>query len=218
MTAKRLRLALLGLLGLGILLFLIIASAGLSKLSAKSKDMVGLKQQSQLLDAQLDSLSGAKKQIQQYGYFKEVAKTVIPADKDQAKAILDISQFAAQTGFLIGGITFPTSTLAGQSTTSVPSTTTNAATATPSQIISQAKPVSGIPGLYSIDLTITPQTGCEIPSPLQITYPKMINFMRKIEQNRRTAQITQVIISPVINPQCQEQFNFTLTIAIFIKP
>lgn len=218
MTAKRLRLALLGLLGLGILLFLITASVGLSKLSAKSKSMVGLKQQSQLLDAQLDSLGGAKKQIQQYGYFKEVAKTVIPADKDQAKAVLDISQFADQSGFLIGGITFPTSTLTGVPTTTVPSSTTNATTATPSQIISQAKPVSGIPGLYSIDLTITPQTGCEIPGQLQITYPKMIKFMKKIEQNRRTAQITQVIIQPVINPQCQEQFNFNLTIRIFIKP
>src|SRR4051812_28054755 len=102
MTAQRLRLILLAMLGLGIVIFLASASLGLSKLSAKSEDMVGLKNQSQLLEAQLDSLTSAKKEIQQFGYFKEIAKTVIPADKDQARAVLDLSQFADQSGFLIG--------------------------------------------------------------------------------------------------------------------
>src|SRR4051812_13019967 len=125
MNAKRLRLVLLGALVLGVVLFLTIASLGSSKLSAKSEDMVTLKQQSQLLEAQLNSLSSAKKQIQQYGYFKEVAKTVIPSDKDQAKAVFDISQFADQSGFLIGTITFPTSSLSKQSTAGTAPTSVN---------------------------------------------------------------------------------------------
>jgi hypothetical protein len=218
MTAQRLRLILLALLGLGIVVFLATASLGLSKLSTKSEAMVGLKNQSQLLEAQLDSLSSAKKEIQQYSYFKEAAKTVIPADKDQARAVLDLSQFADQSGFLIGGITFPTSTLNAPALRTAPGTAANAATASPSQVISQAKPVSSIPGLYSIELTVTPQTGCEIPANKQITYPKMISFMQKVEHNRRTAQISQVIIEPVSNQQCTEQFNFNLTVNIFIKP
>jgi hypothetical protein len=222
MSAQRLRLILLGLLGLGALVFLVTASFGMSKLSAESQDMVDLKKQSQLLDAQLDSLSSAKKDIQQYSYFKDVAKTVIPSDKDQAQAVLDISQFANQSGFLIGTMTFPISTLAksaaGSTPTSTGTTSTNAASATSSQVISQAKPVSGISGLYSIELTVTPQTGCDLPPSKAVTYAKMLNFMQKIERNRRTAQISSVTVEPVVNQQCGVQFNFNLAVNIFLKP
>jgi type II secretory pathway pseudopilin PulG len=218
MTPQRLRLVLLGLLAVAVVVFLAVASFGLSTLSSKSKDMVDLKQQSQLLDAQLDSLNSAKKEIQQYSYFKDVAKTVIPSDKDQAQAVLDIFKLADESGINIQSVTFPASTLGGTSTTTAPVSTGNAETAAPSTVISQAKPVSGISGLYSIVLTITPATGDKVPAARQVTYPKLLDFLDRLERNRRTAQVTQVSIQPQVAASGAQTINFTLTTNIFIKP
>jgi hypothetical protein len=66
-----------------------------------------------------------------------------------------------------------------------------------------------------LTLIITPQTGSEVPANLQVTYPKILAFLKSIEDNRRTAQITQVLITP---PEKQgDSFTFTLTVNIFIK-
>jgi Tfp pilus assembly protein PilO len=222
MNSQRLRLVLLGLIGVTVVIFVGVFFMGQSTLKAKSQKLVDLKLQSDLADQQLNSLKQAKKQVAQYSYFKEVAKSVIPSDKDQAQAILDISRFADQSGFLIASITFPNSTLDKQSVAAVPAAGApagNAASAKPSSIISQAKPVPGIAGLYSIELTVTPQSGSGVADNRQVTYTKMIDFLKRIEHNRRTAQITQVTVEPKLTENSNQQFfNFTLIINIFIKP
>jgi type II secretory pathway pseudopilin PulG len=218
MNAKKLRLILFGLLALSIIIFLAIASLGLSMLSSKSQKMIDLKQQSQQLEAQLNGLSAAKKAVQQYSYFKGVAKTVIPADKDQAQTVLDIFKLADEAGMNIQSITFPASTLGGVSSLGTSSTAANAQTASPSKIISQAKSVSGINGLYSIELTITPESGPLVPANRQVTYPKLLDFLDRLERNRRTAQVTQVIVQPQTTPGAGQTINFSLITNIFIKP
>lgn len=220
MNSKRLRLILLGSIAVLVLAFAITYVLGTSMLVKKSQKMVGLKAESKALEGQLESLAKAKKEVQQYGYFKDVAKTVIPNDKDQAQAVVDIVKVANESGIALQSITFPVSNLGG-ATSSAPAATTApsptpAAGSAPTGI-SQAKPVAGIAGLYSLELTITPDTNTQLPQDKQVTYSKMLDFLKRIERNRRTAQITKVDIQ-LQNIDDIELINFSLVINIFIKP
>lgn len=202
LDSERLRMVLLGGLAASVLLFIMVAGLGLSFLASKSKAMVELKVKSQAADDQLSSLEQAKKDVQKYSYFKDVAKTVIPNDKDQAEAVLEINRLATKSGISIQSITFPASNL-------------SAGSASSSKTISQAKPVTGISGLYSLELTITPASGAGVPANRQITYKKMLDFLSSIENNRRTAQITSVNIQQA---EGNKGLSFTLSINTFIKP
>lgn len=220
MGSKRLRIVLQVLLATGILIFTAVLLSGLSTLSSKSNEVVNLKLKDKTAEAQLLSLASAKKDLQTYGYFKAIAKSVIPNDKDQAQAVLDIFQLATEAGISIQNVTFPTSSLgSSSSSTSGSSTQTNAQGASSKAVLSQAKPVTGIAGLYGIELTITPETGAQVPQQKQATYPKLLSFLKKLENNRRTAQITQVNIQPAgTETGPTGLINFSLTINIFIKP
>lgn len=215
LNSKNMRLLLIAGLIMLVALFIAVMFLGLSVLSSKSHSLVNLKAQSQADDKELLNLEQAKKDVAKYSYFKVVAKSVIPNDKDQAEAVSEIFQFAQQAGIRIQNITFPTSSL-GLSTAALGTTQDATAPASASTAITQAKPVTGVSGLYSLELTISPQTGNDVPSSLQVTYPKILSFLKSIEDNRRTAQITQVIIQP---PSSADQsLSFTLTTNIFIKP
>ncbi|MBX4188695.1 hypothetical protein KW792_01190 [Candidatus Saccharibacteria bacterium] len=192
--------------------FVAVLFFGLSVLSNKSDALVNLKVQVQAGDDQLKNLEQSKKDVQKYAYFKQIASTVIPNDKDQAEAVSEIFKFAQQAGIRISSITFPTSNL-GLSSSTVSGA--KDATTPGANAVTQAKPVSGINGLYSVELTITPQTGNDVPANLQVTYPKILAFLKSIEDNRRTAQITSVVIQP---PTGTQSISFTLSTNIFIKP
>lgn len=209
-TPRKHRLILLGLLALIIILFLVVTTKGLGAISSQSQKLVDVKLKSKTADAQMISLEQAKKQVEKYSYFNDIAKTVIPNDKDQAQAVLDIFQLANQSGIGIAGITFPASSLGAGSAAS--------ATSPSSSAISQAKPVTGIKGLYSLELTITPLTGPTVPADKVITYPKFLDFLSRIERDRRTAQITQVNIQPQGNNATTSQaIDFSLTVNIFMR-
>lgn len=216
MSTQRLRLILtISLIALA-LLFFGIAISGRSMLLQGSQELVELKQQSKTVDSQLANLAASKKQVEKYAYFNTVAKTVIPSDKDQAQAVLDINNLAGQSGIVIANISFPASTLGSKTTTPSKS---NAATASSKTVISQAKAVEGINGLYSLELTVTPQTGAGIADDKKVTYSKFLDFLSRIERNRRTAQISQVSITPETAENGPSQFiDFSLSINIFMKP
>ena len=176
--------------------------------------MVDLKSKNHMAEAQLSDLEISRKQIEKYSYFKSVAASVVPDDKDQAQAVLDISQMADQSGILLQAITFPTSTLGLKSTSS----SSSSSSLTSKNAISQAIPVKGSPGLYSLQLTITPRVDPDVPFNRQVTYAKIVDFLRRIENDRRTAQITQLTIQPPSDTSGSNQINFTLILNIFIKP
>ncbi len=204
-----------------------VAFYGLSMLQEKSQSMQVLKSQAKDLDSQVIQLNKAKKDVDKYKYFNDVAKTVIPTDKDQVWALSEIFRMAADSGFLLQSVSFPTSTLgnkvatpaAGSATTSTVTTTTPTTPKT-SEIISQAKPVAGISGLYSVELVITPQTGDKVPEDKKVDYQKMLAFLSKIERNRRTSQITKVDIQPPKSGASggNKDFSFTFNVNVFIKP
>jgi hypothetical protein len=215
LNSKNLRLILLSALGLSVILFAAVTILGSTILSSESKKMVGLKVKSQTAQAQLENLEQAKKQVQKYFFFKQVAATVIPNDKNQASDIVEIFKIADQAGINIESIKFPTSTLGG--TTAAPQDATSAAST--SKAISQAKPVTGIPGLYSLELDLQPEDDSHTPPSRQITFDKMIDFLSRIENNRHTAQITSITILPGGSAAGGNQgFSFNLSINVFIKP
>lgn len=211
MSSKAMRWLLVGALALTAAAFIVILLGSFSMLDRESKKLVDLKLQNHTAETQLSLLPDAKKQVDQYGYFNDVAKTVLPSDKDQAQAVSDIYEMASDSGIAIQDLTFPASTLGATST----STASSSAATTPAKtVISQASPVSGISGLYSIPLTITPQTGAKVPADKKVTYAKFVTFLQHVEKNRRTAQVTKVDVTPADNGD----FNFVITVNLFIKP
>lgn len=220
MSGKKARNLLFGLLGMGILIFIAVSFIGTSMLSKKSKAMVELKVKSANIDAQLINLTQAKKDVEKYKSFNDIASTVIPKDKNQVQAIAEIFQIAEETGILLQSVSFPTSTLGAKPTTPATTTPQTTGSATPTNTaISQAKPFSAVPGLYSLELNIKPQTGESLPPAKQVTFTKFINFLTAIENNRRTAQITQVSIQPLNTAgNTDDLIDFTLVLNVFIKP
>lgn len=212
MNSKKFRLILVGVFALSILIFVGLCVQGLALLQSKSAQVVDLKLKNKTAEAQLSNLESSKKDIEKYSYFKSVASSVIPNDKDQAQAVLEILDLAKASGFGIQSISFPTSSL-GLKAAQAP--TTGTALPTTSNTISQATPVVGIPGLYSVQINISPLSNAQIPVSQQVTYAKMLDFLNRIENNRRTSQVAQVSIQP---GSVNTPFNFNLVTNIFIKP
>lgn len=221
MTGKKLRNILYGLIAFGLVVFIVISYFGMSILKKQSQSMVDRKAKSLSLEAQRKNLTAAKRDVEKYSSFNDVAATVIPRDKKQVQAIADIVQMANQSGILLQGIAFPNSTLGAKPSTATQPGSTSTATGSSTQLaISQAKPFSGIPGLYSLEVTITPNVDDNLPPTSKVTFPKLVNFLSAIENNRRTAQVTQISITPIDDKSgpTGEYINFNLILNIFIKP
>jgi len=183
----------------------IIGNIVLQKQASKLFD---LKLQNKVLDEEQASLVQANKDIQKYADLEKIAKTIVPQDKDQAKAVREIVSLASGSGITLKSISFPSSTL-GQApvkSTSDSGTTTKI-TAPP---ISQVKAVDGIPGVYSMEITI--QSDDFKP----VSYRSFLDFLGKLEQNRRTAQVATINIQP--NTKAVDSLSFTITLNLYIKP
>lgn len=211
MSIKRKALILRILLGLCILLFFATLVFGLSLLTKKSKTLTKLRLDNSITRAQLDSLTQAKAEVDKYGYYQSIAKAVIPNDKDQAQAVVDIFAIADSSGLSLQNLSFPNSTLGVSGTGG----TTSSAVPESKSVLSQAKPVPGINGLYSIEVVLTPENTTQTPDNKKPTYAKMLDFLERIENNQRTAQITALNIEPIDG---SDKVNFSLTLNIFIKP
>lgn len=167
-----------------------------SMLQKKSDRLVEAKLENRLLDEQQTALINANHTINQYKELNSIAKSIVPQDKDQAEAVRQIVKIANESNVKLGAITFPASAL-GQ-------------TGKNSNSVTQVKPVNGIPGLYTLEITI--QQDNSNPT----TYPRLIDFLSKLENNRRTAQVTSVTVNPTA--QNRNLLNFSLTLNTYIKP
>jgi len=206
MNSKRLFIILLAvicLLGVGI-----IASAvlGNSMLEKKSADIVSLKTDNQVLNAEELSLNQAKKDIQKYSELEKQARAIVPADKNQAAAVREIVKIAQSNGIKISSITFPASALGGITATG----SGGAAKPAASTALTQVQPVKGISGVYSLPITIQN----DVKSP--ISYSDFINFLSQLEQNRRTAQVSSITLQP--STQNPSQLTFNLVLDVYLKP
>lgn len=191
-------------LHLGLIVLLVLLAAGFlggtyeanALLQSASQTLAKLKAQSQAADDQQTQLTQAKADIKKYGELNTVAKSIVPQDKDQAEAVREIVNLANESGLpQLSSITFPASELG----------------ATPgkaSKSLTQVTPVAGMSGVYDLPITVQEAKG--------VAYSKLIAFLKKLEQNRRTAQVSSVTIQP--SADNSNAVSFTLIIDEFIKP
>lgn len=213
-NAKGLYIVMIGLL---IVLFGLIGASvyfGNKLLTNKTSTLIDLKLESKSLDEQQKALIKAKKDLQEYADLEKTAKTVVPQEKDQARTVREIVKIAGDNGITISNISFPSSNL-GQpnkkpATGSTPTTPTKPSTPVTTAAPTQAKPVEGIPGVFQLDINV--QTD---PSRL-ISYTDLLNFLKDLEHNRRTAQVSNISVQP--DTKDRTLVTFSLTLAVYIKP
>lgn len=201
MTPKRLNLLLQGTVGLSIVILLGCAYGANLALQSRSKHTLDAQARSQALDEQQRQLTKARADIEKYRSLATIAKHIVPQDKDQAQTIREIVNLAAEHGIKLGMITFPSSSLGGA---------TGSSARGGKGTLSQLKPVAGIPGVYSLDITVQSDSA----SPAE--YARFISFLDALEHNRRTALVSGISLQPdTANPG---NLTFTLNLSEHIKP
>ncbi len=230
MTPKKFHLLMIGLIFLVGIIFFGIAYWSNSLLINKSNSLVNLKATYNGLTQEQLGLIQDKKDIKKYQQLYNIAKSIVPENKDQVQAVRQIVNLAAQNNIVLASITFPSSDLGNTLTTGVAPNPTQAKPVTPSTpnsktpssptspsaasstSLSQLTAVANIPGVYEMPITVQSSTN----RGQQATYPELIGFLTDLENNRLTALVSSINISPVQNSS--QYFVFTLNINIYIKP
>lgn len=196
MSAKRLfsiLVVVLVLLGVGLFAGVYEANA---MLSTKSHDLVTEKAAALASAQQETQLGKARQDVQKYSDLNDIAKSVVPQDKDQVKTVSEIANLASDSGIArLSSVAFPPSTLGGAKT---------------AKGLTQVTPVKGMPGVYALQITIT-QTPAD-----SVSYSSFVTFLSKLEQNRRTALVNSINVQP--DPDHPDRVSFTLIINEYIKP
>lgn len=220
MSSKKVFWAMCGLFSILVIGFFVSIVYGNSVLKNSAGDLLDLKIKNRILNEQQTALAKAKNDLEKYKDFDTIAKTVVPQDKDQAKAVREIIKIASQSGIEIESFAFPASDL-GSSSSGAPKANQNPDapksaneknTSVAKSPVTQAVPVPGVSGVYSLEMSII-QGGADDAA--TATFTQLITFLKLLENNRRTAQVTQIRIDPVGN---SPYLQFTLTINIFVKP
>lgn len=204
------------MLGLCVLIVgIIIATVvvGDSYLSRKSARLTELKLDTEIIDLQQNALIEAKKDIASYSELNNISKQVVPQDKDQARAVREIISVADQSGIGIASVTFPSSTLGKKPAATKQSGGSNepqTPTTQPANPLTQAVPVKGLDGLYQLEIAVASDPA------KPASYAKLIDFLERLENNRRTAQVAEIVITPTVGDR--KSLNFTLTLTVYIKP
>lgn len=207
---------------LGLLVLLVGGAIGLvflgdTMLKKESNKLVEQRLESRLLDEQQAALVRANREIEGYEELEKTVKAVVPQDKDQARAVREIIKIAGRSGITISSIDFPSSSLGTKPVKSGgnqnPDGSAESKSPEPkSSPVSQATPVEGVNGVYSLEMNIVPAAN------RPISYYKFLEFLGRLENNRRTAQVTSVRIQPVGDSNTNPSVTFSLTINIFVKP
>ena len=195
MDSKRFYFVLLGVISF-LVLSLIGGAYGVDALlSGQSKSLFDKRLQLGVLSAQQQQLMRAKKDIEKYQTLADIAKSVVPQDKDQAQTVRQIASLAASNGISLASISFPSSTLGA----------TIGGTK-----LSQLLPVKGVPGVYNLQISVTSNQNQPVP------FSKFIRFLGALEHNRRTAEVANISIVP--NQEDRGTLTFNLVLNEYIKP
>lgn len=218
-NAKRLSYVLGALLFLQAVGMISLAVFANSWLTSKSENIVTLKLDTALLEAKQEVNQQALVDLDKYEATRVLLEKIVPKSKDQAKTIGELQTIAEETGVTIGTMTFPASEL-GNSTTNVAVVGTSlSAAASNTNAVSQAKPVSNIPGLLGIEVSLSQIDKKGQPSGTGTSYKQLIAFLEAVEKNRRTMQIKTLQVLPIKSSTGSiSGYSLTLTMNIFVKP
>ncbi len=188
-------LAVVIILGIGVVAVGYEANAILTQ---KSTTLSKLKADALVSDELQQSLVKDKADIKKYSELNIIAQTIVPQDKDQSETVREVVKIATDSGIAqLTAITFPASQLGANALGST-------------DALSQLTPVKGIPGVYLLPITVS------VDSSNQIAYAQFMAFLQKLENNRRTAQISDITIKP--DQSNTNVLSFSLVINEYIKP
>lgn len=163
------------------------------------------------LSTQENGIKQSKRDIAKYQQLSDIAKTVVPQDKDQAATVREITRLASANKVPLTTITFPSSslgTLPGGAKATPLTAASAAAAAKPN--LSQLTLVPGLPGVYNLQITL----GNNTTNP--VNYTQLTAFLRSLETNRRTAAVSSINIQPQASDPTR--LVFSLIINTYIKP
>ncbi len=179
-------------------------AVGNKMLTTKNDKLNELKLENEIIENKKQDIALAKANIAKYEELEKIAKQIVPQDKDQAKTVREIIRFAEKSNIRIRTISFPTSNLGQKSTAKKDDKSSSGSTA-----ISQVKPVKGMNGVYELEIIIQNATDSS-------GFPELIRFLKELESNRRTSQVSSLSITPSAdNPLI---LSFNMKIKVFIKP
>lgn len=210
------------MIGLVALIALLVAGSVVGAnafLNGQKDKLVKAKVENRVVEKQQQYLIKAKEDLETYDELNETAKAIVPQDKDQAKTIREITSIAKKSGIQLDSITFPVSSLggapaappsSGSSTTgdsSDGSAPSAGGTQAPSSGLTQVTPVEGISGVYSLEIIVTSQS--------PVPYYQLLDFLERLESNRRTAHVQKIVLSPT---ESGDALSFILTLNAYVKP
>lgn len=157
----------------------------------KSMEISLLKADIETNDTTLTNYKQLEQTLKKNKEVEEIAQQVLPQDKNQSAALTQLDEFSAQTGVKIKQVTFNPGTTDTKKATG-PTLTTP----------------SSLKGVSILNVSVR----CD-----KTQYENLLNFLKKIENNRRRMQVKSVSLSPSTQVLGQlDQVN--LTIDIYLKP
>lgn len=194
-------LGVIGLFGVGIGANYILTKQATKLATSKADNEAAQKLQ--------EKLRKDKQDLIKYKDLNEAARAIVPQDKSQAQTVREIVRLAEESGISkLSSVTFPASDLGTKKTTG--DSTAPSAAAGRTNKVTQATPVKDIPGVYLLPITITQDATAAV------SYSTFTTFLKKLEQNRRTAQIYSVAVTP--DAKGTDGVSFTIIINEYIKP
>jgi len=200
MSSRKLSMIFLSVFGLLCLAILFGAYKLVGSLQARSETLLQLKSDYATTQQKQDQILQNKNDLKTYADLNTIAQSVVPHDKNSDIVTLQIVNIARKSGIAIdkgSGITFPSSNLGGAGQTG-------------SSSLSQLSRVPGLSGVYELPITV--QQGSDTP----VSYTSFLTFLANLQQNRRTATISDISITPDKNNS--KLVSFTITIIEYIKP
>lgn len=175
-------------------------------LNSKSGALASQQTKITSLNSEQLALLNAKSELKKYASLYNIAQSVVPQNKDQTQTVRQIINIAAANNIIIGSITFPSSNLGSTISSSVSTVSIG------NPNLSQLVKVPAIPGVYTLPITITSSSAANQSS----TFNEFIGFLQGLENNRQTAQVTSLLITP--NSQNPNDITFNISLNIYIKP
>jgi Tfp pilus assembly protein PilO len=138
-------------------------------LSKKAQDISQLKAELDVIQLKIDGAIQAEKDLEELNFIKEIANQVLPPEKIQSNIVGDLVKFGEDTGVTVRGISFTPTSSTGEQLN-----------------LSQTKPLDGVPGVNALPMTLS----------VNGRYEEILNFLRKLETNRRKMQVDNLMLTP----------------------
>lgn len=155
----------------------------------KSKEIAVLKADIETNDQTLNSHRELERSLSQSKELAEIAKEVLPQDKNQSLALQEINKFASESGVAIKQVTFNT-----------PSNKKSTGPTLTSP--------SNLKGVSVLSVSVKAD---------KMQYEQLLTLLKKFEDNRRRMQVTSISLAPSTSNLGQLD-RVDLLVDIYLKP